>query len=46
MSFTLALKVFVWEIGWFWGKKERKIKIIKIEIGALGIGLNFDISVM
>jgi hypothetical protein len=46
MSFTLALKIFIWETGWFWGKQNRRFKILKLEVGALGLGLNLDISVL
>lgn len=46
MSFTLAIRFMIWEVGLFWGKPNRRLHILQGKITALGVGINLDWAVL
>lgn len=46
MSYAVAARIFIWEVGWFGGPRDRHFKLVKCEIAALGLGVNIELSIL
>lgn len=46
MSFTLTIQLLLWEVGWFWGERNRRFHILQGKLTLLGVGINLDWAIL